>query len=93
MNSWAVGNFSESEDLTHEQVSLFADDVLDARRIRRKRGDARQRKRREDAVRPKPLGLEADVDAQEATHVRQTNHLLRVRYDRVPLVVQEYESE
>ena len=55
-------------------------------------GNACQRQRGEYAVGTKPLGLETDVDAQEATHVGQTDHLLRVRPDRVTLVVQEDES-
>ena len=92
LNSRTIGDFSESKDLSHEQVSFFADDVFDARRIGRKGRDAGQWQRGKDAVRPQPLGLEADVDAQKAAHVRQTNRLLRVRTDRVAFVVQEHES-
>ena len=92
MDSGAVGDFPESEDLTHEQVSLFPDDVFNVMRIRREGGNSRQRQGREDAVGSKPLGLETDVDAEEAAHVRQANLLLRVRTDRVAFVVQEDES-
>ena len=69
LDSGAVGDFPESEDLTHEQVSLFPDDVFNVMRIRREGGNSRQRQGREDAVGSKPLGLETHVDGQKSAQV------------------------